>query len=35
MNDEPRGCAYVFVLTGLMWVVILVVAAVVLSRVLP
>jgi hypothetical protein len=37
MNDDApaRGCAYGLVLAGLLWVVILVAAAVVLSRVLP
>jgi hypothetical protein len=38
MNEDdvlPEGCAYGLVLAGLLWVVILVAAAVVLSRVAP
>jgi hypothetical protein len=37
VNDDPSvdGCAYAFLLAGLAWVVILVAAAVILSRVLP
>jgi len=37
MTDQTpaRGCAFGFALSGLLWVVILVAAAVVLSRVLP